>query len=242
LAQQPGGDKMEKCLLSVDWDYFIYTQGENWGSFAENNKNLVSLWYKRYIEMKARGKDIKKSFRLSSEVDTFWEKIKEHFQFERDAKVYVSDSHALSYDIAKENKCRSVYLFDAHADLGYGGFSALNFEVNCANWLGKLLKNKQVNEANIIYSSHTVEKPENFKYLNSKYNIRYLGFKDLDIGIRVSVIHICRSGVWTPPWLDERFNQFIRACGIPYKIINCPSRKWDTENISFSDQIYYLMA
>ena len=198
---------MDTSLLSVDWDYFIYTQKENWGSYIENNKNIINLWYKRYIQSKAKGKNIKKAFQLSLDVDNFWEEIKKYFEFGKNIKVYVSDSHALSYDIAKENGCNRVYLFDAHSDLGYGGLSSLNFEVNCANWLGKLLKSKLIEEANII-----------------------------------SAIHICRSGAWTPPWFDDRFFQFIKELGVPYKIIDCPTRKWDTKNISFSDEIYYLMA
>jgi len=237
-----GDDEMEKCLLSVDWDYFIYTKKDNWGSYIENNRSLIDLWYKRYIQARTRGGDIEESFRLSSEYDKFWERIRDRFIFAKDIKVYVSDSHALSYDIAKENKCTTVYLFDAHSDLGYGGLSSLNFEVNCSNWLGKLLKDGHIKKADIFYSPYTIEKPEHFKQFNSIYNIRYCSIDDLDKDITVSAVHICRSGAWTPPWLDKQFTQFIDALGIPYETINCPERKWDTENISLSDQINYLLA
>jgi len=233
---------MEKSLLSIDWDYFIFTQKENWGSYIENNRNLIDLWYKRYIQEKRWGRDIRKSFHLSSEVNSFWEKIKEHFKFAKDIKAYVSDSHSLSYNIAKEKDCKIVYLFDAHSDLGYGGLSSLNYEVNCSNWLGKLLKDKQIEEANIVYSPYTAEKPEYFRSINNAYNVRYLSFEDLYKDIEVSVIHICRSGAWTPPWLDEKFNQFIDALEVPYEIVNCPIRKWDTKNISLSDRINYLLS
>lgn len=56
----------------------------------------------------------------------------------------------MSYKIAKENNCKVVYLFDSHADLGYGGLASLNFGVNCSNWLGKLLKEREIIEANIF--------------------------------------------------------------------------------------------
>jgi len=233
---------MEKCLLSIDWDYFIYTQND-WGSYTENNRSLIDFWYKRYLRAKARREDIQKAFRLAAELNEFWTKIKQCFKFVNNIKTYVSDSHALSYQIAKENDCRTVYLFDSHADLGYGGLSALNFEVNCSNWLGKLLKEGQIKEAYIFYSPYTTEKPDYFKPLNSIYNIRYCVFNDLDgEGIAVSAIHICRSGAWTPPWLDEKFDQFIDALGLPYETVNCPERKWDPDRISFSEQIDYLMA
>ncbi|NLH01049.1 MAG: arginase [Clostridiales bacterium] len=232
---------METCLLSVDWDYFVYTW-DNWGSYLENNRSITDLWYKRYIQAKARGEDIEKAFRLSSELDTFWNRIRKHFIFEKNVKAYVSDSHTLSYKIAKENNCKAVYLFDSHADLGYGGLSSLDFEVNCSNWLGKLLKEKQIEQANIFYSPYTAEKPEPFSQMNRVYNIRYYHFRDFDGCAMVSAIHICRSGAWTPPWLDNRFVQFVDAMGFTYETVDCPERKWDPANISLSDQIDYLMA
>jgi len=233
---------MEKCLLSIDWDYFIHIKKNIWGSYIENDRNLIDIWYKRYFQEKLHGRDIKKLFQLSPDLSTFWKKIKESFQFDENIKAYVSDSHALSYNIAKENNCKTVYLFDSHADLGYGGLSSLNFEVNCSNWLGKLLKDKLIKEANIIYSPYTSEKPEFFKAMNRIYNIRYCNFNDLDKSISVAVIHICRSGAWTPPWLDYKFIKFVDDLGVPYEVVNCPVRKWDTINISFSDQINYMMA
>ena len=72
---------MEKCLLSVDWDYFIYTKKDNWGSYIENSRSLIDLWYKRYIQARVRGVDIKESFNLSSEYEKFWGRIRERFIF-----------------------------------------------------------------------------------------------------------------------------------------------------------------
>ena len=228
--------------MSIDWDYFIRTPKENWGSYAENASNVMNLWYKRYIQAKARGKDIQKSFQLSQGVNGFWEKIRSHFRFTEKTRAFVSDSHALSYYIARQHGCDTVYLFDAHADLGYGGLSSLDFEVNCANWLGKLLKEKRVKEANIIYSPYTAEKPEFFRQINNAFNVRYMGFDSLDTGIEVSEVHICRSGAWTPPWLDGKFLKFVDSSGLYCELTDCPARKWDTTKLSLSDQIYYLLA
>jgi len=237
-----GSDEMDECLLSIDWDYFVYTNKENWGSYIENKKSIIDLWYKRFIEEKALGRNIKDSYKLSPEWEIFWKRIWESFIFDRNIKAYVSDSHALSYLITKKIGCKIVCLFDSHADLGYGGLSSLNFEVNCSNWLGKLLKEKKIKKAYIFYSPYTMEKPEFFKQINSIYNIKYCNIKDLNKKFKVSAIHICRSGAWTPPWLDEKFNQFIEAMGIAYRIVDCPARKWDPKNISLSQQIEYLLA
>lgn len=233
---------MGASLLSIDWDYFICMQKKNWGSYTENKRTITDLWYKRYILMKESGTNIQKYFRLSPRLDQFWNEIFQIFHLEKDVKVYVSGSHALSYNIARANGIETVYLFDAHADLGYGGLSSLDFEVNCANWLGKLLQEKRVRQAKIIYSPFTAEKPENFRSINKRYKVQYPSLSDLNSGINVSAVHICRSGAWTPPWFDQKFSQFIHELGIPYQIIDCPSRKWDTQNISFSDRIMYMMA
>lgn len=232
---------MRKCLLSVDWDYFIYAGNECCGSYIENNKNIINLWYKRYIQNKIQGKNIKKSFLLSNEVYNFWTKIKKKFSIDNSTKLYVSDSHAVSYYVAKENNCNEVFLFDAHSDLGYGGISSLNFEVNCANWLGKLLKNSIINKTSIIYSPFTMERVEDFKDIKNNYNVNFIDFEELEENINVQAIHICRSGAWTPPWFDENFEEFINELNLEYKKIECPNRKWQPENLSFSDEVYYLM-
>jgi hypothetical protein len=215
---------MEKCLLSIDWDYFVYTR-DNWGSYIENNRSLIDSWYKRYIQAKARSEDIREYFLLSGEMDGFWDRIRNCFTFANCTKAYVSDSHTMSYSIAKENGCRAVFLFDSHSDLGYGGLSSLSFELNCSNWLGKLLAENHISEAHIFYSPYTAEKPEHFKAINSKFNVNYHDLSYLDgKRIPVSAVHICRSGAWTPPWLDDRFKQFVEALGIPYEIKDCPER------------------
>jgi hypothetical protein len=233
---------MEKCLLSIDWDYFVYTK-ENWGSYTENKKSLIDFWYKRYLNARFRGIDIEQNFGLTPEVGTFWAKIKKRFYFEDNIKVYVSDSHALSYKAAKERECNAVYLFDSHSDLGYGGLSALDFEVNCSNWLGKLFKDKYINKAFIIYSPHTAEKPECFQPINRIYNIKYCKLADFNNKKPcVSTIHISRSGAWTPPWLDGKFNEFVKSLGIPYELTDCPHRPWDPDHITLSDEINYLLA
>lgn len=232
---------MGNCLLSIDWDYFISTGNSTIGSYIENKRTIIDLWYKRYLQSLKIGVNIMKSFELSSDIDNFWDRIKKTFIFDKNLKFYVSDSHSLSYNIAKQCECNTVYLFDAHSDLGYGGISSLDFEINCANWLGKLFKDQVIEKAYVIYSPYTFEKPDYFKPMNDIYNIEYPKFEELNRYINVSAIHICRSGAWTPPWYDNKFIEFINKSGITYSIIDCPMRTWDTENITLSDEIYYMM-
>ncbi|QBK27005.1 arginase [Ureibacillus thermophilus] len=229
-------------LLSIDWDYFISAENQEIASSVENKRTIHDLWYKKYFQYKSYGKDFEKFFSLSDEVDSFWDKIKQFFKWDQNVNIYVSDSHALSYKIAEKFDVEEVYLFDAHSDLGYGGLDSLKFEVNCANWLGKLLQNGIIKKAYIIYSPFTKEKPEFFKEMNKAFSIDYIKWDDLYKGIKTSVVHICRSGAWSPPWFDGKFAEFVRALGLPYKVYQCPNRRWNPNNISFAEKLEYMMA
>ena len=233
---------MGRSLLSIDWDYFIYSGDKNFGSYIENKRTIIDLWYKRYILFKKKGKDITKYFSLSGDVEKFWDLIKGKFNFMKGIKIYVTDSHSLSYSLAIDNNCDTVYLFDSHADLGYGGLQSLDFEVNCANWLGKLFRDNKIDKAYVIYGPFTLEDPCDFDFMNKLYNINYPKLEDLDIDTDISVIHIARSGAWTPPWYDEDFFKFTNNFGLPYIMVDCPIRRWDPGRLSFSDEIYYMMA
>ncbi|MCH3963131.1 MAG: arginase [Clostridium sp.] len=228
---------MSKTLLSIDWDYFIPIK-ESWsGSYIENKRNIMLIWYKRYFESKRHGNNIEKSIRVGNELYRFICNMRKYFKLRKNIKMYVSDSHKFSYDIALKNKCESVINVDAHSDLGYGGIKSLEFEVNCANWLGKLLKNNIIKSANIIYSPYTMEYKEEFSEINNKFNVNYTQLEHIS-DMKIEAIHICRSGSWTPPWLDDFFNKFIHSFSIPYKTMDCPLRSWHPEKLTLADRIY----
>lgn len=229
-------------LLSVDWDYFIFTESTYQGSYLENRRSLIDEWYRRYIVSKQAGKDICRFYKLCPEFRSFWNRIREFFRFSENVKVFVSDSHSLSYKIARESNADTVYLFDAHSDLGYGGMASLNFEVNCANWLGKLLKEKAVSRAFIAYSPYTTENPDYFKAMNHRFSIRYTDINGFKPFIDISAVHICRSGAWVPPWFDNDFMWFVNSLNLPYEKTGLTERTWDPENISLADAINYLLA
>ncbi|WP_446898988.1 arginase [Clostridium sp. LBM24168] len=232
---------MSKILLSIDWDYFIPIS-EKWsGSYIENKRNIMLIWYKRYFENKRNGNDIERSIRIGNELYSFIGNMRKYFKFSKSARMYVSDSHKFSYDIALKNKCESVINIDAHSDLGYGGIKSLEFEVNCANWLGKLLKNNIIKNANVVYSPYTREYKEEFSEINNNFNIDYPKLEyilEYVSNIKIDTIHVCRSGSWTPPWLDDFFNKFIHLFNIPYKIIDCSLRSWHPEKLTLADRIY----
>ncbi|ADK15738.1 MULTISPECIES: hypothetical protein [Clostridium] len=231
---------MKKNLLSIDWDYFIPVREEWCGSYIENKRTNIILWYRRYFKNRQMGENIEKTVRTGNELKGFWSKIKQCFSIESKAKVYVSDSHKFSYFIAQNNNCDEVINFDAHSDLGYGGMKSLDFELNCANWLGKLLKNSIIKKANIVYSPYTYEEKGEFEEINKSFSIKYPKVEHL-VNKNINVIHICRSGSWTPPWLDNEFYKFINDLHMSYKIMKCPKRCWNPRELTLSDKIYIML-
>ena len=225
-------------ILSIDWDYFIPLKREWSGSYIENKRNKYAIWYKRYFEAKEHGENLEANITVDKKLmANFIETLKLKFNIEKDAKLYVSDSHKISYYIAKEYKCKNIYSFDAHTDLGYGGLPSLQFEVNCANWLGKLMNDSIIENAYIILSPFSFEDSSLFNDINNKFNIKYIVNDEIDNLPNISLIHIARSGAWTPPWLDQDFFQLIDRFDRPYRVLNLKHRYWDPENISLADII-----
>ena len=55
------------------------------------------------------------------------------------------------------------------------------------------------------------------------------------------IIHICRSGCWSAPWLDNKFKAFVFESGFEFKNIDIKERHWNPESISLADQIDYML-
>lgn len=231
---------MNKALLSIDWDYFIPIKREWCGSYFESKKNIQALWYKRYFKAMEKGENIVKGTVPGNILDGFWSRARKVFNISKKVKIYITDSHKWSYYIAKENNCNMVFNIDAHSDLGYEGLESAAFEVNCANWLGKLISQNIIEKAFIVYSPYTYEKKDDFKEFNDRFDIKYGEFVDIKAPINIEEIHICRSGMWTPPWLDSEFYAFSKENQGMYLIKHCPSREWKGKNITLAEKIDYL--
>ena len=228
-------------LITIDWDYFMNYMNHWNGSYIENDNNINKHWYKKYYEEKRRGIDITKSMNVGDEVDNFWPILKKHVDLKKDTKVLLTESHLAAYKIAIDNKVDSVISFDSHSDLGYQGLDSFKFEVNCADWLGKLLYEGKIKEANIVYGPYTNEHSDQFKEINESYNINYLSLEEVKCQEPCKIIHICRSGCWSAPWLDNKFKAFVFESGFEFENIDIKERHWNPESISLADQIDYML-
>lgn len=224
-------------LLTIDWDYFMpYISMMN-TSYMENKSNIINHWYKMYLENKSFGRDLTQIMRSADFLKGFWDRLRKKFKYDKDMKMIVSDSHKEAYYVAKEFECKEVINIDAHTDLGYGGMESLNFEVNCANWLGKLFKDKVIDKGEILLSPYSAEEPDDFQEINNSFNIQYKDIDSIEENLDVKAIHVCRSGAWTAPWLDCEFDEFVRELGFHYEVRNLPNRKWDIDSIDLAKQI-----
>ena len=234
---------MDKVLLTIDWDYFINVHSQHYMSYRENQVNLLEEWYRRHLICLQRNEHLENFYNLAPFYKTFWKQAKKALKLKKTIHVIVTEGHEEAYKIAKEWDCTEVYSLDAHSDLGYGGLAALEFEINCANWLGKLLKEKYINKANIIYSPYTKEDEEDFKEIMDAYEVHFLSLEELfKREIDVAAIHICRSGPWTPPWYDEALDEFIKQISESPVLQIEVKRSWKPKALNLADQINCFMG
>lgn len=125
--------------------------------------------------------------------------------------------------------------FDAHHDMGYCEWARLNEMIKegictCDMWLCALLEWMPGVKVRVVYPDWLREETSinrQWKHLKERLpghmlrNIELGFFEDEDGSIsdvvrkpretiEVRKLFICRSGAWTPPWLDDQFVEFVR--------------------------------
>lgn len=126
--------------------------------------------------------------------------------------------------------------FDAHHDLGYCEWKRLNEMIEegtctCDMWLCALLEWLPGVKVRVVYPDWLREETSIKRqrkhieerlpqYMLDKVELGFFENKDGSVGdvvrkpgetIEVTTLMICRSGAWTPPWLDEQFVDFVRG-------------------------------
>ena len=94
-----------------------------------------------------------------------------------------------------------------------------------------------------ILSVEKIEKYYGNKWNITKaiYNINYLSLEEVKCQELCKIIHICRSGCWSAPWLDNKFKAFVFESGFEFENIDIKERHWNPESISLADQIDYML-
>jgi hypothetical protein len=206
-------------LLSVDWDYFVPSIDREFALGATegfSDAMVDALWDARAAQLLARGRPLPGT---SGEEEAFWGR----FRFRADAELFYADSHAQAAHWSLRRRYAQVWNFDAHHDAGYEGRLDDVFRlgwVGCANWM-------------CYYYLH-----------GAAPRVRYPGWRqdalrreipplcpverEIDGGEEVPVVFdaviVARSGVLTPPWLDDGFDRFIRSAPLTER--HCLDTPW----------------
>lgn len=228
-----------KRILSVDWDYFVKaTAAERFMLFPDGGNENISpelqlfIWNSRYA-YNPQIRDISvlrfDYEAMHSIIDKFGEKYRYSEVSAPHREVLVTISHKWAYDFIKQRTRSSetfeVYNVDFHHDMYHYRLSS--DEVNCGNWVNKLLDIRP----NMKY--HWIKREDSDENsigdvpvacdINTMQEI-----KDLDF----DYIFICRSDCWSPPHLDNYFETlwvFLRKfmpVEIETAVMKC--RKLDT--------------
>lgn len=233
----------EKCFLSIDWDFFIEVHRARNHSYRETMQDILVKWYREYLMGIEQHFKLEDDFELGPIYSTFLSKVLPTLKVEEACRLVLTESHGEAYEEVVKSGAKTVYLLDAHSDLGYGGEVALDYEVNCANWLGKLLKDNKIQSAFIVYSPYTKEHQEEFKEITSKYAATFIS---LETFLRQQQtfcnVHMCRSGPWTPPWYDHAFYRLAQALALPIEDRTGGRRDWHPLELSLAERINYKLG
>lgn len=193
--------------VSVDWDGFVPEPRAYDADFGhqESPLYLTDLWkFRMHHHMRTDGRE-----------RDFWRKLWDKLPLPVNPFISVSDSHLSVWFDPALHVADTVVLIDQHHDM-FGDGTEEN--IDCGNWLSVWLRHKKNRRAIWVMSPHTVEQflPAGPKHRSLTKRVVLLDSIDqLDPNQMPNpTVHVCRSGCWTPPWLDERFIRFVKGSGL----------------------------
>lgn len=205
---------MKMNVLSIDWDYFINAKkGERALLFPDGGNEGLSeylrhyVWTMRYADTAVQKERnmIERSIEDIGVREEALSLVKYcMYNISDGTQIGFADSHAQIYSLLANNtipiKQYNIYNIDHHSDC-YN----IGDELNCGNWVNKLDSENYIN--NYIWIGNEDSDNEDIK---SALNCKCKRTTDLGVikNITWDYIFICRSGVWSPPHLDVRFNEF----------------------------------
>jgi hypothetical protein len=182
--------------------------------------HLDMLWSTRYA--------LRDKMVTSGEEDGFWNIITSHLKFHAGITPHVSDSHAYGYHAAQG--CEGVIIADAHHDC----WDSADGQVGCDNWLRVWLKEVPTRWAIWVYPEHAkrIGAPSFPEDMADQLTaVKWEDFKkDHSLIPRheaIGAAHVCRSGCWTPPWLDHKFIDFFSEGFSPDDFNALQDGAWD---------------
>jgi len=181
----------QTSLISVDFDFFV-REDPLWDlGHIENELFMDFMWQARphlVDVMKADGHH------------GFWDRMRDSFVF--GDEVFVSESHLEAHNFIQP--FRQIILIDAHHDCWEKRQIA---NITCDSWVYYAV---QAAKCDVIWVHPEWIDPEVPSSVRSRVRTMTLdALLENFYAHEVGTVHVCRSGCWVPPWLDQEFINFI---------------------------------
>lgn len=185
----------DRTFVSIDWDFFVPERVEWDMGHQETSYHLNELWLAwghLFAVMRTTGQE-----------KDFWKRLP--FKLGVKDLVSVSDSHLHVTDDYRLAHAQHLVLVDRHHDVftdHTGGH-----RVDCGNWVRWWLDCGKKRTVTWVRPNDKFVFCEVPKHLKSRVKtVRTFPAIKPPMGV-----HVCRSGCWTPPWLDAAFVRFVKA-------------------------------
>lgn len=195
-------------VLSLDWDYFIdATADERFALFPDGgNENMPQglqniIWNGRYMNHdNPELKQLKDIGIKQGELTTLYKLLK-HMVVDGFTQVVIADSHRHAYDAITnmadqlDPSVIELYNVDYHHDCYFSHEE--DRPVDCGNWVYKLIK-KYGDDLIVSW----IRQPDSDPWKDGEL----WEMKLTDLSDRLfDLVVLCRSGMWSPPHLDQHF-------------------------------------
>lgn len=204
-------------ILTVDWDYFIDADSVYRAfnfpdcpneKYPQDLQNII--WAQKYMDTKS--KHCMLNIGLKESTEPFFKGLADLIN-RKEVPLYISDSHKYIYGLVKRHLIEGANVELVNVDEHHDCFTFIDNTgpVNCANW-GRLLcseydrtRFKYQWVANEDSETQSIGGIDVAKELNFEYGFELPDPSTFDI------VHICRSGMWSPPHLDCKFISYITS-------------------------------
>jgi hypothetical protein len=224
-------------VLSIDWDYFCEEDPLLDINHRECDLFLEQMWAIRKFHAKMEKGKFVLVDGVPEIVERDFTKMLPFRGSERQVldlpclqsnyQIGIAESHVAILEMLGDKRGLDIVNIDAHHDLGYAeADDDYHFEMHnadCGNWGAYLIVSRRVNSFTQIYPAWRKKFREHGsrntgigwarKKLKTKMRVSNLPPCEVVSWDELDYVFLCRSGCWTPPDYDERFNTFCRMLG-----------------------------
>jgi hypothetical protein len=146
--------------------------------------------------------------------DAFWDR----FDLSEVMTMMISDSHSCIGNDLAYYRGGKILNFDAHHDAGYSDRDVIDatatpVRVTCSNWA--MIANNILDTEVYTFYPKWHQDPKTTRDGSPKCKaVR----RRIDDGKKrsekIDGVFVCRSGGWVPPWVDQKFDEFVNMAGL----------------------------